>query len=56
MQLAQTAKGGLPTQLRAFTTILFVIILIVMVVMNIRSSRIAKTFLSKKEATKNVQD
>lgn len=51
---AQTAKGGLPTQLRAFTTILFAIILIVMVVMNIRSSRIAKTFLKKQEVKKNV--
>ena len=51
---AQTSRGGLPTQLRAFTTILFVIILIVMVVMNIRSGRIAKTFLKKQEVDKNV--
>lgn len=39
---SQTAKGGLPTQLRAFTAILFVVILIVMIVMNIKSSRDAK--------------
>ena len=48
---AATKKGGLPTQLRAFTTILFGIILIVMIVMNIKSSRNAKK--NSKEKTKN---
>ncbi|MCQ2086846.1 MAG: ABC transporter permease [Bacilli bacterium] len=32
----QTAKGGLPTQLRAFTAILFAVILIVMIGMNVK--------------------
>ena len=49
---AVTRKAGLPSQLRAFTAILFAVILIVMVVMNIRSNRIAKKFL-KKEINKN---
>ena len=48
---AVTKRGGLPTQLRAFTAILFAVILIVMVVMNIMSSRNAK--LNKKETNKN---
>ena len=48
---ASTKKGGLPTQLRAFTAILFAVILIVMVFMNVKSSRNAK--LDKKEKTKN---
>ena len=48
---AATKKGGLPTQLRAFTTIVFGIILIVMIVMNIKSSRNAKK--NSKEKTKN---
>ena len=43
-----TAKGGLPTQLRAFTALLFAVILIVMILMNIKSIRNAK-FLNKKE-------
>ena len=37
-----TVKQGLPTQLRAFTAILFVVILIVMIVMNVYSMRKAK--------------
>lgn len=41
---AQTAKGGLPTQLRAFTAILFAVILIVMIVMNIKGARGAKKY------------
>ena len=48
---AVTKRGGLPVQLRAFTAILFAVILIVMVVMNIMSSRNAK--LNKKETNKN---
>lgn len=32
----QTAKGGLPTQLRAFTAILFAVILLVMIGMNVK--------------------
>ena len=48
---AATKKGGLPTQLRAFTAILFGIILIVMIIMNIKSSQNAKKNL--KEKTKN---
>ena len=48
---AATKKGGLPTQLRAFTAILFGIILVVMIIMNIKSSRNAKKNL--KEKTKN---
>lgn len=32
----QTAKGGLPTQLRAFTAILFAVILVVMIGMNVK--------------------
>ena len=39
---AATAKGGLPTQLRAFTALLFAVILIVMILMNIKSARDAK--------------
>ena len=47
-------KGGVPIQLRAFTAILFGIILIVMIVMNLRSSRIADKFkLLKKEEKAN---
>lgn len=49
---AATKKGGLPTPLRAFATILFGLILIVMVVMNIKSSRNANK-LNKKGASKN---
>ena len=44
-----TKKGGLPTPLRAFATILFGVILIVMVVMNIKSSRNAHKFNKKGE-------
>ena len=49
---AETKKQGLPPQLRAFTAILFAIILIVMVVMNIKSAQNAKK-LVKKEKQKN---
>ena len=49
---AVTKKAGLPTQLRAFTAILFAVILIVMVVMNIKSARNAKNIV-KKEKNKN---
>ena len=49
---AVTKKAGLPTQLRAFTAILFAVILIVMVVMNIKSARNAKNIV-KKEKIKN---
>ena len=48
---AATKKGGLPAQLRAFTAILFGIILIVMIVMNIKSNQNAKK--NSKEKTKN---
>ena len=44
---AVTKKAGLPSQLRAFTAILFAVILIVMVVMNIRNSRSAKKEVKK---------
>ena len=47
-----TKKAGLPTQLRAFTAILFAVILIVMIVMNVRSNINAKK-LVKKEKNKN---
>ena len=47
-----TKKAGLPVQLRAFTAILFAVILIVMVVMNIKSARNAKNIV-KKEKNKN---
>ena len=49
---AATKKAGLPVQLRAFTAILFAVILIVMVVMNIKSAQNAKK-LVKKEKNKN---
>ena len=49
---AATKKGGLPTPLRAFATILFGVILVVMVVMNIKSSRNANK-LNKKGENKN---
>lgn len=49
---AATKRSGLPTQLRAFTAILFALILIVMVVMNIKSRQNAKKLL-KKEKNKN---
>ena len=49
---AVTKKAGLPTQLRAFTAILFAVILIVMIVMNVRSNINAKK-LVKKEKNKN---
>ena len=45
-------KGGLPTQLRAFTAILFLIILIVMIVMNVKSASNAK-HNEKKEKGEN---
>ena len=45
-------RSGLPTQLRAFTAILFAVILIVVVAMNIRSSHNAR-LLKKKEKNKN---
>lgn len=47
-------KGGVPIQLRAFTAILFGIILIVMIVMNLKGSGIAnKLRLTKKETKTN---
>lgn len=46
---AVTKKGGLPAQLRAFTTILFVVILLVMVLMGIKGSRDAKKNMQKGE-------
>lgn len=49
---AATKRGGLPTPLRAFATILFGLILIVMIVMNIKSNRNAKQ-LNKKGEKKN---
>ena len=49
---AATKKSGLPTQFRAFTAILFAVILIVVVAMNVRSSHNAK-LLEKKEKNKN---
>lgn len=49
---AVTKKAGLPTQLRAFTAILFAVILLVMIAMNIKSSRDAKKLI-KKEKNKN---
>ena len=49
---AVTVKKPLPAQLRAFTAILFAVILIVMVVMNIKSSQNSKK-LFKKEKNKN---
>ena len=44
---AVTKKAGLPTQLRAFTAILFAVILIVMIVMNVRSNINAKKLVKK---------
>ena len=49
---AATKKAGLPTQFRAFTAILFAVILIVVVALNVKSSRDAK-ILKKKEKNKN---
>lgn len=49
---AVTKRSGLPTQLRAFTAILFAVILIVMVIMNVKSSQNAKLRI-KKEKNKN---
>ena len=49
---AATVKNPLPTQLRAFTAILFAVILIVMVAMNIKSNSNAKQQM-KKEKNKN---
>lgn len=49
---AAERKGPLPTQLRALTAILFAVILIVMVLMNIKSSQNAKRLI-KKEKNKN---
>ena len=46
---AATKRDGLPVQLRAFATILFGIILVVMVVMNIKSSQNAKQNKTKGE-------
>ncbi len=50
---AATKRSGLPTQLRAFTAILFGIILIVMIVMNVRSSHNSKIRLKKEKNNKN---
>ena len=47
-----TKKSGLPMQLRAFTAILFVVILIVMIVMNVKSHHNSREIL-KKEKNKN---
>ena len=47
-----TKKAGLPVQLRAFTAILFAVILIVMVVMNIKSAKNTQK-LKLKEKNKN---
>ncbi|HHT67387.1 MAG TPA: ABC transporter permease [Erysipelotrichaceae bacterium] len=44
---AVTKRSGLPAQIRAFTAILFAVILIVMVLMNVRSSRNAKKIYRK---------
>lgn len=49
---AVTKRSGIPQQLRAFTAILFVVILIVMVVMNVKSRRNTLQAL-KKEKNKN---
>ena len=49
---AATKKAGLPTQFRAFTAILFAVILIVVVALNVKSSRDAK-ILKKKEKNNN---
>ena len=49
---AATKKAGLPTQFRAFTAILFAVILLVVVFMNVRSNQNAKKLL-KKEKNKN---
>ena len=49
---AATKKAGLPTQFRAFTAILFAVILIVVVVLNVKSSHDSK-ILKKKEKNKN---
>jgi len=49
---AATKKSGLPPQFRAFTAILFAVILIVVVVMNIKSNQNAKKVM-KKEKGKN---
>lgn len=49
-----TKRQGLPTQLRAFTAILFAVILIIMIAMNIKSGRDAKKYNYKlKEKNKN---
>lgn len=47
-----TRRSALPTQLRAFTAILFVVILIVMIVMNVKSHHESRVIL-KKEKNKN---
>ena len=49
---AATKKSGLPPQFRAFTAILFAVILIVVVVMNVKSNQNAKKVM-KKEKGKN---
>ena len=49
---AATKKKGLPPQFRAFTAILFAVILIVVVVMNVKSNQNAKKVM-KKEKGKN---
>ena len=49
---AATKKAGLPTQFRAFTAILFAVILIVVVALNVKSSHNAK-LLQKKEKNKD---
>ena len=49
---AATRKAGLPTQFRAFTALLFAVILIVVVVMNIKSNQNAKKDFKKEIKTK----
>ena len=44
---SKLAKGGLPTHFRAFTAILFAVILIVMIAMNIKSALDAKKLYKK---------
>ena len=45
----KVVKGGVPIQLRAFTAILFAVILIVMIVMNIKGNMSAKKLLKKEK-------
>lgn len=49
---AATKKSGLPPEFRAFTALLFAVILIVVVVMNVKSSQLSRK-TNKKEKGKN---